>query len=79
MQRGVYHDGSPCYMVVSDRRSQMTASVCMSIPPSTGCFWVKSWSENEGLLEALLDAGLVKLTGQIQKQGFITASECELA
>ena len=26
--------------------------------------WIKTWSENEGILEALVDAGIVRATGE---------------
>lgn len=39
---------------------------------------IKSYSENEGLLEILVAAGIVKETGRVAHSGFITASICEL-
>lgn len=32
--------------------------------PSFGCVWLKDWSENEGVPEALVSGGCVELTGR---------------
>lgn len=32
-------------------------------PPGPDQVWIKDWSENEGMLEALIQAGVVKPTG----------------
>lgn len=36
-------------------------------PPADGCFWIKSWGENEGLAMFLGKTGLVEYTGEVQK------------
>ena len=33
---------------------------------------IKNYSENEGMLDALVDAGIVKTTGRIIQSGFVT-------
>ena len=35
--------------------------------------WLKGWSGNEGLPEALEEAGVLKLTGETMPTGFVTA------
>ncbi|KAF4631022.1 hypothetical protein G7Y89_g7114 [Cudoniella acicularis] len=35
-------------------------------------FWMKTYSENKGLLEVLEEAEILKRTGQTEKQGFVT-------
>jgi len=39
---------------------------------------IKDYSENEGMLQALLDAKVVELTGREVQSGFITAPICIL-
>ena len=43
-----------------------------------GYVFLKGWSENEGLPEALEEAGMVKLTGRKVATGFVYAQEAEL-
>jgi MYND finger len=38
----------------------------------TQTFWMKTYSENAGLLEVLESAGVLKRTGQVFQQGFVT-------
>jgi len=38
-------------------------------------FWMKTYSENEGLLELLEAAGILTRTGQTVKQGFVSRPE----
>lgn len=35
--------------------------------------WLKGWSENEGVPEAFVEAGIVELTGKRYQIGFCTA------
>jgi hypothetical protein len=42
------------------------------------CVWLKGWSENEGLPEAMEKAGIVRLTGRTAPTGFCHAQEAEL-
>ena len=46
--------------------------------PQEGCFWAKTWSENSGLLEQLIDLGVVELTGRSVATGFCIAPEARL-
>lgn len=40
--------------------------------------WLKGWSENDGVPEALVRAGVVTLTGQTHRTGFCAAHHAEL-
>lgn len=40
--------------------------------------WLKGWSENDGVPEALVSAGIVTLTGQTHPTGFAEAQHAEL-
>jgi len=53
-----------------------TASVCRVA--RAGHVWLKGWSENEGLPEALEAAGVVRLTGKSTPVGFSHAQEAEV-
>lgn len=55
-----------------------TATVCADKPPSPGCVWLKGWSENEGIPEALVKAGVVELTGKTIQCGYVDAVEARL-
>lgn len=58
-----------------------TATVALSeygVAPSTGCVWLKGWSENEGLPERLQEIGVVRLTGRAAPCGYAVAQEGEL-
>ncbi|ORY53982.1 hypothetical protein BCR35DRAFT_310478 [Leucosporidium creatinivorum] len=41
-------------------------------------FWIKTYSENKGILEQLVEAGWVKVTGRTLKQGFVTLPMVEV-
>lgn len=55
-----------------------TATVSLPVPPASNCLWIKDWSENEGVLDSLVKAGVVKPTGRVQATGFVEAHEAEL-
>ena len=39
--------------------------------------FIKDWSENEGMLKALVDVGIVKDTGKTKPTGRVVANLCE--
>lgn len=45
---------------------------------TAGCVFLKGWSENEGIPEALVKAGVVELTGRTAQTGFAEAIEAKL-
>lgn len=55
-----------------------TASVWLPDPPAEGCVWLKGWEENEGIPQALVERGIVRLTGQTCNTGFCEAIEARL-
>lgn len=40
--------------------------------------WLKDWSENEGVVDALVKAGVVELTGETAQAGFAVAKHAVL-
>lgn len=59
-----YRDGGATAIQLIDRETaEPVATASVNIPeaaPPTGFTWIKTWSENEGILEALIDAGVVQ-------------------
>ena len=67
-----YAMGGNCVRItdVSDGCLEATATVCIpEEPPPPGHVWLKGWSENEGLPEALAAAGVVELLPQLHRCG----------
>ncbi len=46
--------------------------------PPDGHVWIKDWSENEGILAALQEAGAVQDTGEREATGYAEACLCRL-
>lgn len=75
------HDGSMAVVthIAATGEPAMKASVCIpNHPPRDGCFWVKDYSENAGILQSLLDAGICELTGNVTIAGYELVEECQL-
>lgn len=68
-------------LIGSDGAPSLTATVCMvdyTTFRSRRHVWIKTWSENEGVVEALEKAGIIALTGTTHPAGFATAVEAVL-
>lgn len=64
-----------------DGNPEATATVALQDAPnarSRNGVWLKGWSENEGIPEALEKAGIVKLTDEMHATGFCEAVFAEL-
>lgn len=77
---GVYRDGSPALKCLDQvGHPQFTATVCIEGQrPKPGHVFIKDWSENEGVLDALLEAGIVEEPIRNVTCGFSVAHECKL-
>ena len=42
------------------------ATIALQYKPQQGCVWIKTWSENSGLVDQLIIAGVISLTGRVQ-------------
>lgn len=78
-----YAEGVPALMVIDaeDGEHLTTASVNLAgynEYPAEGNIFIKDWSENEGTLAALVEAGVVSEPVREVKAGFATAYECTL-
>lgn len=80
LRMGKYHDGSIAVRGFHPKTGEplYTASVCLPDKPQDGCIWVKNWSENDGVLEALIKAGAITLTGKCAIAGYELAFEARL-
>ena len=76
---GHYQDGSTAIRAFSlDGEPMFTATVALDEVPPAGHVFLKGWSENEGIPESLVSAGIVKLTGRTIPTGYCEAFEAEL-
>jgi len=74
-----YENGSTAIQGISLQGEPMfTATVALDEKPTEGCVFLKGWSENEGIPDTLVKAGVVKLTGRKAKTGFCEAVEAKL-
>lgn len=74
-------DGSICLVSGYGTEDQQVYTVCLAANPAPlhpNMVWLKDWSENEGVPEALVKAGIVKLTGGIWQAGYWLPKEAEL-
>lgn len=81
---GKYQDGSLRLDVLSDIGEPLsTVTVCMSQygeTPKQGYVFVKDYSENEGTVEALMDAGIISVPERWLSPGHTAmgVAECKL-
>lgn len=61
-----------------DGEPMFKATVALDEKPTKDCVFLKGWSENEGIPEALVKAGIVELTGRKIKVGYCEAIEARL-
>jgi hypothetical protein len=80
---GRYGSGELAMQIVNEMDGQPEAKATVALVPDAehpGEFsvWLKGWSENEGIPEALEKAGIVKLTGRTFATGHVVAQHAEL-
>ena len=79
-----YPSGEIGIEVITDaRRRHCYVATVSLVPygspyPGAGGVWLKGWSENEGVPQALELAGVVRLTGRTHPSGFVIADHGEL-
>ena len=74
-----YGNGSRVITAVSlEGEPLFTATVALDQSPPEGHVFLKVWAENEGILEALVKAGIVELTGRMVPVSFGVAVEAKL-
>lgn len=68
-------DGSPHISLIDIESKEFIATATVYIqgkPPAENYVWIKDYSENEGILQALIDAKVVEPTGIHTTTGFVT-------
>ena len=79
LEFGKYSNGSiSIELYSSDWEPLAKATVALDELPTEGCVFLKGWSENEGIPECLVKAGIVELTGKKIQTGYVEALEAKL-
>ena len=74
-----YENGNNAIRIVEENGEPIaTASVNLEQVLPADRVYIKDWSENEGMLFALIDAGIVEDTGIIHPIGYVDAVECKI-
>lgn len=78
---GRYGNGRTAIMLQDPHTEEPMATATVNLPEAqiaAGHVFLKGWSENEGIPEALEKAGVVKLTGDFVPTGFTAADVAKL-
>ncbi len=79
LEAGKYGNGTTAIQGFNaDWEPEFKATVALDAKPAEGCVFLKGWSENEGIPEALRDAGIVEFTGRKIPTGHVEAIEARL-
>lgn len=73
------HGGTAMRVVSEDGDPLYTATVFIDghALPDNEC-WIKDWSENGGVAQAFVDAGIIRLTGRRVPTGYVEAMHAVL-
>ena len=81
IRKGTYPNGRTALKVYDADTGEPIATATVNLPdqplPDNHVF-IKNWSENEGILDSLVEANYIKPTGRRVNTGFVTAIEVEL-
>ena len=80
---GLYGNGRLAVTMMSASKGGIQTLLKISVDvdeetPAVGCFFVKDWSENEGIMDALVEQGVVEDTGRRVPVGHTEAKEARL-
>lgn len=81
VQKRQYENGRPALRLIDAEDGSPIATATVNLPDVAlggNQVLVKDWSENEGMLAALTEAGVVKPTGETVRTGFVEVPVCEL-
>jgi len=79
VRKATYPNGSTALRLLTpDGETLAVATVALDILPDEGNVFIKNWSENEGILESLQDAGVVGPVIRELPTGFVKAQEVKL-
>lgn len=81
VQKPQYENGRPALQLVDAEDGSPIAEATVNlpdVPAGPNQVFVKDWSENEGMLRVLTEAGVLKPTGETVRSGFVDVAVCEL-
>lgn len=81
VQKRQYDNGRPALRLIDAEDGSPIATATVNLPDvdlSKNQVAIKDYSENEGMLDALVAAGVVKPTGQTVRSGFVEVPVCEI-
>lgn len=67
-----------CLKLVNYEGPVAVATVNLHAPIALNEVFIKNWSENKGILEALIEAGVIEDTGEVFPTGHTFAHVCKL-
>jgi hypothetical protein len=76
-----YDNGRPALQLVDAEDGSPIATATVNLPDvalGRNQVAIKNYSENEGMLDALVAAGVVKPTGQTVRSGYVEVPVCDL-
>ena len=76
-----YDNGRLAIRLVDWATNELVATATVNVPEvhlDNDEVLIKDWGENEGMLQALEDAGICKQTGRIARYGLVVARACKL-
>ena len=74
-----YRDGSVAIQLIDDEGPVATATVALDVLPPKGCVWIKDYSENTGMADALIEAKVIEPTPVNSRQsGWVTVKSYRL-
>lgn len=79
LQRSRYGNGRTALVLIHAEDRDPVATVTVNLPDEPlgpNEVFVKDWSENEGMVEAMEQAGILKATGNAAHSGFVSAPRC---
>lgn len=81
VEKRQYRNGEPALVLNDAHTGEEIAIATVNLPDftkRTNEVFIKDYSENAGILDALLAAGVVKATGESVQSGFARIPRCEL-
>jgi hypothetical protein len=79
IRKSTYPNGSTALLLDSTNGEPLAvATVALDVLPDDGNVFIKSWSENEGLLDSLQRAGVVGPVIRSVPTGFVSAQEVKV-
>jgi hypothetical protein len=75
---GTYHNDSPKMTLWDNEGPYMIASALLPQKPDDGNILIKNYSENEGILNALVENNIISVPVRSIRSGYVEIFECKL-